>query len=192
MRIVLALALLLQAAGERQVQVTVVDKQGLAIEGARITVTENPGSLRKIGVSGSDGARIEGLPAALYSVRIDASGFATQTVTADLRTQPTATLHFELEIARLTEERVNVVTRTEQQIGELPASATVVRAEEIKNSPAVAADDILRQVPTFSLFRRTSSLAAHRATATGVKCICDFICKASSSWSSNVVSSSSS
>ena len=164
MRIVLALALLLQAAGERQVQVTVVDKQGLAIEGARITVTENPGSLRKIGVSGSDGARIEGLPAALYSVRIDASGFATQTVTADLRTQPTATLHFELEIARLTEERVNVVTRTEQQIGELPASATVVRAEEIKNSPAVAADDILRQVPTFSLFRRTSSLAAHPTT----------------------------
>ena len=100
----------------------------------------------------------------MYDVRIDASGFATQTVTADLRTQATVTLHVELELARLTEERVNVVTRTEQQIGELPASATVVRAEEIKNSPAVAADDILRQVPTFSLFRRTSSLAAHPTT----------------------------
>ena len=76
MKFFLVLALLLQAAGERQVQVTVVDKQGLAIEGARITVTENPGSLRKIGVTGTDGTRIEGLPAAMYDVRIDASGFA--------------------------------------------------------------------------------------------------------------------
>ncbi len=73
-------------------------------------------------------------------------------------------MNVELDLARLTEERVNVVTRTEQQIGEMPASATVVRAEEIKQSPAVAADDILRQVPTFSLFRRTSSLAAHPTT----------------------------
>jgi outer membrane receptor protein involved in Fe transport len=40
-----------------------------------------------------------------------------------------------------------------------------VRQETIRQSAAVAADDMLRQVPTFSLFRRTSSLASHPTTA---------------------------
>ena len=39
--------------------------------------------------------------------------------------------------------------------------------EDIKQSPALVADDVLRQIPTFSLFRRTSSLASH-PTAQGV------------------------
>jgi len=164
MRIILALALLLQAAGGRQVQVTVVDKQGLAVEGARVTATEQKGTKSKTVVSTIEGASIDGLGDALYEIRVDASGFATQTTTADLRSQTSATLKIELDLARLSEERVNVVTRSEQQITDLPASATVVRAEELKQSPAVVPDDVLRQVPTFSLFRRTSSLAAHPTT----------------------------
>jgi len=162
MRIFLAVALLLQVV--RQVDVTVVDSQGLAIEGARITVTEREGTARKSATSSSNGTRIDVLSAVVYDVRVDANGFATKTVTADLRNQTLASVKVELEVARLSEELVNVVTRSEQQIKDVPASATVVRAEEIRQSPAVVADDILRQVPTFSLFRRTSSLAAHPTT----------------------------
>jgi outer membrane receptor protein involved in Fe transport len=120
-----------------------------------------------VAVSTAEGARVEGLAPGVYDVRIDARGFATQTVIADLRNQPSATLNVDLQVARLTEERVEIVARTEQEIGDVPASVVVVRAEEIEQSPAVAADDMLRQVPTFSLFRRTSSLAAH-PTAQGV------------------------
>jgi len=40
----------------------------------------------------------------------------------------------------------------------------VVTREQIQSSPAVVADDVLRQVPTFSLFRRTSSLVAQPTT----------------------------
>ena len=40
----------------------------------------------------------------------------------------------------------------------------VVDKEMIRRSAAVVADDVLRMVPTFSLFRRTSSLAAHPTT----------------------------
>ncbi|HEU0004453.1 MAG TPA: TonB-dependent receptor [Terriglobia bacterium] len=163
MRFLLALTLLIQSGG-RQLDVAVSDTQGLAIEGARVTVTEQQGSLKKTSVSATDGARFENLGAALYDVRIDANGFATKTLQADLRNQTTAALKVELELARLDEERVNVVTRTEQVIGDMPASATVLRADEIEQSPAVVADDILRQVPTFSLFRRTSSLVAHPTT----------------------------
>jgi outer membrane receptor protein involved in Fe transport len=167
MRIVFALALFLQANAGRQVDITVRDAQGLAIEGARITVTEQQGTARKTTFSSSEGARVSDLGATVYDVRVEASGFASKTVTADLRTQTSATLSVDLEVARLTEETINVVTRTEQQVGDMPASVTLLRAEEIKQSPAVAADDILRQAPTFSLFRRTSSLAAH-PTAQGV------------------------
>ena len=49
----------------------------------------------------------------------------------------------------------------------MPASVSVVTSEAIEASPALLADDVLRQVPTFSLFRRTSSLVA-QPTAQGV------------------------
>ena len=52
-------------------------------------------------------------------------------------------------------------------MADVPASINVVTNEQIEQSPAVVADDVLRQVPTFSLFRRTSSLAAN-PTAQGV------------------------
>jgi outer membrane receptor protein involved in Fe transport len=58
-------------------------------------------------------------------------------------------------------------SRTEQRLGDIPASISVMHAEEIRMSPAVVADDVLRAIPTFSLFRRTSSLSSH-PTAQGV------------------------
>ena len=167
MSIVLALALLLQSAGGRQVDITVRDAQGLAIEGARITVTEKTSGARKTAVSSSEQTRVDGLSAGEYEVRIEKDGFTAQTSPADLRTQNSAAVSVQLEVGGLSKNVVVSVTRTEQEVGNLPASITIVSAEDLKASPAIAADDILRQIPTFSLFRRTSSLAAH-PTAQGV------------------------
>jgi outer membrane receptor protein involved in Fe transport len=72
-----------------------------------------------------------------------------------------------LEPASLLEAVTVTATRTEQRIGDVPASMTVLSSEAIKLSPAVVADDVLRQIPTFSLFRRTSSLSSH-PTSQGV------------------------
>jgi outer membrane cobalamin receptor len=55
-------------------------------------------------------------------------------------------------------------TRLEQRASEAPASVTVVGREDIAQSPAQTVDDLLRQVPGFSLFRRTSSVVAHPTT----------------------------
>jgi iron complex outermembrane recepter protein len=55
-------------------------------------------------------------------------------------------------------------SRLEQQAGEAPASVTVITAEDIRSAPYVALDDLLRQVPSFSLFRRSSSLVGHPTT----------------------------
>src|SRR5206468_1151992 len=69
-----------------------------------------------------------------------------------------------LSPATLLETVVVTATRTEQRLGDVPASVSILTRDEIKASPAVVADDVLRQVPTFSLFRRTSSLAAQPTT----------------------------
>jgi outer membrane receptor protein involved in Fe transport len=57
--------------------------------------------------------------------------------------------------------------RIQQSAGEAPASVTVIPAEDIERSPSQTVDDLLRQVPSFSLFRRSSSLVTH-PTAQGV------------------------
>ena len=167
MSIFLALALLIQSANGRQVEITVRDAQGLAVEGARITVTEKSTGARKTAVSSSDKTRLEGLSAGDYDIRVEKDGFTAQTTPADLRTQNSAAVDVQLEVGGILNDVIVSVTRTEQEVGNLPASITLVSAEDLKASPAIATDDILRQIPTFSLFRRTSSLAAH-PTAQGV------------------------
>jgi len=59
---------------------------------------------------------------------------------------------------------VVTVTRIEQKAGEAPASVTVLTRDDIRLSPSQTVDDLLRQVPGFSLFRRSSSLVTHPTT----------------------------
>src|SRR6185436_3316015 len=98
MRFVLALALLLQSAGGRQVDITVRDAQGLAVEGARITVTEKTSGARKTATTSSDKTRIDGLPAGEYDIRVEKDGFNAQTTPADLPTQNSAAVNVQLEV----------------------------------------------------------------------------------------------
>jgi outer membrane receptor protein involved in Fe transport len=56
------------------------------------------------------------------------------------------------------------VTRTEQRAGDAPADVTVLTRQDIDRSPSQTLDDLLRQVPGFSLFRRTSSVVGHPTT----------------------------
>jgi outer membrane receptor protein involved in Fe transport len=55
-------------------------------------------------------------------------------------------------------------TRTEQRLGDSAASVAVVSAAELAVSAAPAVDDALRQVPGFSLFRRSGSRFANPTT----------------------------
>jgi len=56
------------------------------------------------------------------------------------------------------------ITVTESISTEAPASVTVLTNLEVKQAPGINLDDRLRLVPGFSLFRRTSSLAANPTT----------------------------
>jgi outer membrane receptor protein involved in Fe transport len=59
---------------------------------------------------------------------------------------------------------VVTVTRFEQRADEAPASVTVLTRDDIRQSASQTVDDLLRQVPGFSLFRRTSSVVGHPTT----------------------------
>ena len=55
-------------------------------------------------------------------------------------------------------------TRTPRTLRDTPSAVSVLREKELRQSPALTIDDTLRQIPAFSLFRRTSSLVAHPTT----------------------------
>jgi outer membrane receptor protein involved in Fe transport len=154
-------------ADDRSVQILVVDPQGLPVPGAELTLSAREGSTTRTAESRESEVRLTGLPAGAYTLRVEASGFASQTVDVDLSGETPAAVTVRLVPAGVREDLVVTPTRTEERIGQLPASVTVVSASEIQASPAVVADDVLRQVPTFSLFRRSSSLASH-PTSQGV------------------------
>src|SRR3954462_3554587 len=69
-----------------------------------------------------------------------------------------------LQPAALTETVTVTATSSEQRSGDLPASIALVTREALDQSAGLAADDVLRQVPSFSLFRRSSSLVSHPTT----------------------------
>ncbi|HEX7314464.1 MAG TPA: TonB-dependent receptor [Pyrinomonadaceae bacterium] len=65
-------------------------------------------------------------------------------------------------------ERVTVTAaRAETRLAETAASVVVLGREELESAAALTSDEVLRQVPGFQLFRRTSSRAAN-PTAQGV------------------------
>ena len=144
---------------------TIRDSAGGVISGASIVM--RGGGRDQYVVSGPDGRFSVPAPSAgevLLIVR--AAGFAELHYTVAAGT-PRANVDLVVVPATVTEAVTVTATRGERRTGDVPASVSLLDREDIKQSPALVADDVLRQIPTFSLFRRTSSLASH-PTAQGV------------------------
>jgi outer membrane receptor protein involved in Fe transport len=131
------------------------------VSGATVLVRSGSGSDRQT-VTGPDGRFTLPTPSDQGTLLVRAGGFAEFT-------EPLSSAEVEIVLkpAGLFESVTVTPTRTEQRLGDVAASVRVVDRETIRQSPATVADDVLRLVPTFSLFRRTSSLSAH-PTAQGV------------------------
>jgi outer membrane receptor protein involved in Fe transport len=141
------------------------DTSGGVVAGAAVIVKSSTGPERQT-VTGPDGRfTLDAPDTGDVTLIVRAGGFGerVQKVGADR----TGDLNIVVEPAALLETVTVTPSRSEQRLGEIPASVNVLRSEDIKLSPAVVADDVLRQIPTFSLFRRTSSLSSH-PTSQGV------------------------
>jgi outer membrane receptor protein involved in Fe transport len=161
----LALLLTLTMA-QADVTGTVTDTTGGAVSGASVILRTASGAERQI-VTGPDGRfAFEGAPDGPGTLVVRAGGFAERTVSL-AEAGPGRDIEVTLSPAGLTETVTVTPSRGEQRLANVPASVNILDSEEIQQSPAVVADDLLRRVPTFSLFRRTSSLSSH-PTAQGV------------------------
>jgi outer membrane receptor protein involved in Fe transport len=140
------------------------DSTGGVVSGAAVIVRAGSGSELRV-TTGPDGRfAVETPDAGEVTIVVRAGGFAEKTQKASLSG---GVIDVTVEPATLLETVTVTPTRTEQRLGDVPASVSVVTSEAIQASPALLADDVLRQVPSFSLFRRTSSLVA-QPTAQGV------------------------
>jgi|SoiMethySBSTD1v2_1073268.scaffolds.fasta_scaffold16728_6 outer membrane receptor protein involved in Fe transport len=139
----------------------VKDESGAVVSGASVVVRTASGVERQT-VTGPEGRFMIEAPGP-GTLIVRAGGFAEsqQSVSGG------AEVEIVLKAPTLFESVTVTPGRTEQRLGDVPASVTVVDKEFIRQSPAFVADDVLRNVPTFSLFRRTSSLSSH-PTAQGV------------------------
>ena len=141
---------------------TVRDSGGGVISGASIVI--RGGARDQQVASGPDGRfSVPAPPSGDVLLIVRAAGFAELQYTV-AREAPRANLDLVVVPATITEAVTVTATRSEQRTGDVPASVSMLDRQDIKHSPALVADDVLRQIPTFSLFRRTSSLASHPTT----------------------------
>jgi outer membrane receptor protein involved in Fe transport len=142
------------------------DAGGGVVTGAVVVLRLSSGAERQA-KTGSDGKfTVTAAASGDVILIVRASGFAEfrRTIQAASEQQ---SLEVTLEPAGISEAVTVTPTRSEQRLGDVPASINVITSEDIKLAPAVVADDVLQQIPTFSLFRRSSSLSAH-PTSQGV------------------------
>jgi outer membrane receptor protein involved in Fe transport len=139
------------------------DSSGGVVSGAAVIVRATGSEQRT--TTGPDGRfSVDVTATGDVIVTVLAGGFAeSKTTVSDL----SRAMEITLAPAGLMETVTVTPTRSEQRTGDVAASVNILDSQQIRESPAVVADDVLRQIPTFSLFRRSSSLSTH-PTSQGV------------------------
>lgn len=143
---------------------TVRDSSGATISGAQITLVGN--HVNVTARTGPDGTfSFPGVAVSSAVLRVTAAGFAP--LQQFWSAQDSAEIAFTLQPASVNEKIIVSATRTEMKLSEVPGGAIQLSTEDIAANPAQSTDDILRQVPGFTLFRRSSSRVAN-PTSQGV------------------------
>ena len=141
------------------------DTSGGAIVGASVRARVASGAERQTTSDASGRFSVVSPAGGKVTLIVRSAGFAEWRVAL---TEATAgSVEVVLQPATVRDEVTVTPTRSEQQLGTIPASVSVISSEEIQRRPAMVPDDLLRQLPEFSLFRRSSSLSAH-PTSQGV------------------------
>ncbi|HLG16437.1 MAG TPA: TonB-dependent receptor [Blastocatellia bacterium] len=148
----------------------VTDQKGAPIAGAQVTVrAEGATATRTTDDRGE--FRFEGIRATALKIVVRADGFETeeQSWSEPRSATPldTVSLTFNLKPQPLAEQITVTASRTETRISDTAASLLVLYEHDLATTAALALDDALRQVPGFSLFRRSGSRTAN-PTSQGV------------------------
>ncbi len=106
----------------------------------------------------------EHVPEPSGTISVTAKGF--QQVDKEWAASSGNTAHLEivLTLLEVNQRLIVTATRTETLLTDVPMTKIQLSCEESQSTPALMLDDKLRQVPGFSLFRRSSSRTANPTT----------------------------
>jgi outer membrane receptor protein involved in Fe transport len=142
------------------------DATGSVVPGCQIIVRSGAWTARQ--TTNAEGEFVfEEIPSGTGSLVARAPGFAS--FNREWSLPDGGVIHLEIVLApESVYEQVNVTaTRFETRLGDTPASVVVLSREDLAVTAALTLDDALRQVPGFSLFRRSGSRTAN-PTSQGV------------------------
>ena len=151
-----------EPAASGSVEGLVTTPDGRAVAGARVGLVGVP---EPTSTSDADGRfRLANLRAGTHRLRAELEGFGRRERTVEVAAGTTTHLRLVLPFLPFSETVTVTATRGEQKLGDSPADLTVLTREDLQRSPVAALDEALKLVPSFSLFRRTSSLVSHPTT----------------------------
>lgn len=146
-----------------QIRGTVSDSSGASIEGAKVTFSDGgPATTTR---TDHNGAFVLTPSLASGTILVEAAGFAT--VRMVWSPGGTVPINFVLRPSADQEQIVVSATRTDLRLSSAPGSTVSLTSADVASTPALAIDDMLRQVPGFTLFRRSGSRVAN-PTSQGV------------------------
>lgn len=168
--VLIAITLALQVAAGAQalkIEGVVIDQNGAPISGAEVMVLakSKDGSPERMTGSSTrttaDGRFSFNAPAEPASLQVRASGFASLTRVVNSSDPDATHLRIILEPLPLSEQMTITAARTETRLADTAASVAVLSTEDLSTTAALTIDDALRQIPGFSLFRRSGSRTAN-------------------------------
>jgi outer membrane receptor protein involved in Fe transport len=151
------------AAQHTRVDGSVSDATGALIEGAQVELLAGSYSAKTV-TTASGIFTFMNVPASSGTISVTAPNFKVVQQSWDATSRGDVHLKIMLPLASVSQQVVVTAARTSMPIGQTPVSDLQLSSTDLRATPALTLDDALRQVPGFSLFRRTSSRTANPTT----------------------------
>ena len=147
-----------------RVEGVVRDSSDAAVAGAQVELHAGPFSASVV-TDASGAFAFENVAGAAGTLSVSAKGFR-KIDQAWRRADGQAVVHVEIVLApAAVSQQVQVTAyRASTLVSDVPVSDVQLTREDLQDTPALELDDDLRQVPGFSLFRRSSSRTANPTT----------------------------
>jgi len=148
----------------KKVEGVVVDQNGAPISGAEVTVA---GKTTVTATTDSEGKFSFDASGNAAMITIHARGFEAASRVWNADDRDSSKIKISLTAEHLSDQITVTASRSAARVSDTAASVAVLSAEDLSTTPALTTDDALRQVPGFSLLRRSGSRTAN-PTSQGV------------------------
>jgi outer membrane receptor protein involved in Fe transport len=145
------------------VEGSVRDDSGAGVAGAEITLESD--SFRSSTSSDFRGTfRFANIPSGSGTLFIKAPGFSLAQAQWSADRNHPARVDVVVKPSEVKQQITVSASGTRLEMNETPGSVTLLTSEDVTASPSLTVDDVLRQVPGFSLFRRSGSRVSNPTT----------------------------